>query len=46
MERYVCGAWADFCKDSGLKEGDTLHFMMRPAFVAEILVVVERGLVT
>lgn len=46
VERYVCGGWADFCKDKGLKEGDTPHFMMRPTLVTEILVVVECGLVS
>lgn len=43
MERYVCGVWDDFFKDTGLKEGDTLHFMIRNTQVVKILVVVERG---
>ncbi|XP_058744613.1 uncharacterized protein LOC131617283 [Vicia villosa] len=43
VDRYLCGAWSDFCKDRNLQKGDTLRFCIRYPPVESIMVFVERG---
>lgn len=40
-EKFLCGAWFDYARDTRLKEGNVVHFVIHYPPVEEIMVYVE-----